>query len=130
MSNIDNKKLDTTSGFIGNNHYELLELVEEKNAVLKANITKKALNPYGIAHGGFVFGLGDTAMGVVARSTGRSAVTLTANISYLKPSVGSHLIAKAEMIKNGKTACFLRCNIYNEKDVLVATMDSNYYYID
>ena len=118
------------NGFISNNNFELLEVEEGKSAVIKANITESSLNPYGIAHGGFIFGLGDTSMGVVARTTGRKAVTLSANITYLKPSTGEYLIAKSEIIKDGKTTCFIRSNIYNDKDVLVASMDSNYYYID
>ena len=124
------KKMATTSGFMHSNNFELVDLEETLSATLKAIITDSSLNPYGIAHGGFIFGLGDTAMGVVARTTGRRAVTLSSSISYLKPSTGEYLIAKAEMIKNGKTTCFLRCNVYNDKDVLVASMDGNYYYID
>ena len=46
-----------------------------------------------------------------------------------KPAVGEYLLAKAEVIKNGKTTAYVRCDIYNDKDVQVATMDSNYYYI-
>jgi len=131
MAEKKNKYIDyTDSGFIGNHNFELVDCKEGKTAVVKAVIDDKALNPYGIAHGGFIFGLGDSAMGMVARSTGRKAVTLSANITYLKPSVGEYLVANCEMIKNGKTTCFLRCNIYNDKDFLVATMDGNYYYID
>ena len=68
-------------------------------------------------------------MGMATKSTGRNAVTLSANITYLKPAVGEYLLAKAEVIKNGKTTAYVRCDIYNDKDVQVATMDSNYYYI-
>ena len=124
------KYKEFNNGFIRNNNFELLDVDEGKYAVIKANITESSLNPYGIAHGGFIFGLGDTSMGVVARSTGRKAVTLSANITYLKPCVGSYLVAKSEMIKDGKTTCYIRSNIYNEIDVLVASMDSTYYYID
>ena len=131
MGKVNNEFINyTDSGFIGNHNYELVDCDDGKTVVLKAKIDENSLNPYGVAHGGFVFGLGYTAMGLVARSTGRKAVTLSANITYLKPSTGEYLIANGEMIKNGKTTCFLRCNIYNDKDVLVATMDCNYYYID
>ena len=111
------------------NNIEIID-VEDNKATLKAILTESSLNPYKIAHGGLIFGLGDTAMGVVAKLTGKNAVTLSSNISYLKPATGSYLIAKAEMIKNGKTTCFLQANIYNEKNDLVATMDANYFYIN
>ena len=123
------KAIEKSSGFIKLNKYHVLEIAKGEKTVMEADITEDSLNPFNFAHGGFIFGLGDTAMGVVARTTGRNAVTLSSNITYLKPSTGKYLIAKAEMIKNGKTTCYLRTNIYNDKDILVATMDANYYYI-
>lgn len=117
------------SDFINNNNYKVVEVIEGKKAILKGLITETSNNPYNIAHGGFVFGLGDTAMGIAAASTGRTAVTLSATINYLKPSTGKYLIAEAEIIRSGKTTCYLRTNIYNDKENLVATMDSNYFYV-
>ena len=114
------------SSFIKNNNYKV---IEGKKAILKGIITETSNNPYNIAHGGFIFGLGDTAMGVAASSTGKNAVTLSATINYLKPSTGKYLIAEAEVIKSGKTICYLQTNIYNDNEELVATMDSNYCYV-
>ena len=124
------EKLFDKPGFYRHNGFHVVDIALGESAILKADITEESLNPYGIVHGGLIFGLGDTAMGIVAKSTGRSAVTLSSNISYLKPSTGEYLIAKASMIKNGKTTCFLRCDFYDEKDQLTATMDGSYYYID
>ena len=116
-------------GFINHNHFEVVEVDKGKKVTMKVELTEESLNPYGFAHGGLIFGLGDTAMGVAARSTGRNAVTLSSSISYLKPSMGKVLKAEAEIIKSGKTTCYLRCNFYDEADALTATMDANYYYI-
>ena len=120
---------DKKNDFINNNNYEIIKVAEGKNAILKGIITETSNNPYNIAHGGFIFGLGDTAMGIAAASTGKNAVTLSATINYLKPSVGKYLIAEAEIVRSGKSTCYLRTNIYNDKEELVATMDSNYYYV-
>lgn len=117
-------------GFFKNNDYQIVEIKECESVTLKAILSDKSMNPYGVAHGGLIFGLGDTAMGIVARTTGRSAVTLNATINYLKPAQGEYIIAKSEIIKNGKTTCYLKCNIYNDKDNLVAVMDANYFYIN
>lgn len=119
----------TENGFIKHNNIEIIE-VKQNAATLKATLDENSLNPYKIAHGGLIFGLGDTAMGVVARETGKKAVTLSANITYLKPATGKYLTAKSEMIKDGTSTCYLRTNIYNDKNVLVATMDANYFYIN
>ena len=124
------EKVFDKPGFYQYNGFSIVDIVVGESAILKATITDNSLNPYGIIHGGLIFGLGDTAMGVVAKSTGRSAVTISSSINYLKPSIGEYLIAKASMIKNGKTTCYLRCDFYDMKDQLVATMDGNYYYID
>lgn len=117
------------SGFINNNNYKVEEIVENKSAIIIGTITDTSNNPYDIAHGGYIFGLGDTAMGVAASSTGKKAVTLSATINYLKPSTGKYLKAVAEIIKNGSSTCYLRANIYNDKDELVAAMESNYYFV-
>ena len=121
--------LENEEGFFNHNNFSIEERTKD-NVILKALITKNSTNPYGIAHGGFIFGLGDTVMGMLARKDGRNAVTLNANITYLKPGTGEYLIAKGEIIKQGKSTCYLRANIYNDEDKLIATMDSNYFYIN
>ena len=117
------------SGFIKNNNITIVEIEDGKNAVLKGIITEEAMNPYHIVHGGFIFSLGDTAMGVAA-ATKSQALTLSSTINYLKPATGSYLIAKAKVIKNGKSICYLQTNIYNDAEELVATMEGNYFYIN
>ena len=118
------------SGYIKHNHHHIEEIEDGKKAVLRVNITEESLNPYGYVHGGLIFGLGDTAMGTLARSTGKKAVTLNCTITYLRPTSGTTVKAVAEMIKNGKQTCYMRCNFYDENEKLTATMDSNYFYID
>lgn len=122
--------LEKETGFFKHNNFQFIDCIEGKSAELKVILNDNSYNPYKIAHGGLLFGLGDHAMGIVASSTGRNVVTLNSTINYLKPAKGKYLIAKAEMIKNGKNTCFLRCNIYNDKEEVVTTMDGNYYYID
>ena len=117
------------SGFIQNNKIKIEEIKKDDTVVLKAIITKTAMNPYGMAHGGFIFGLGDTAMGIRAALTGKKAVTTTANINYLKKATGNYLIAEAEIIKDGTSIAYLETKIYNDKNELIATMNSNYFYI-
>ncbi len=123
------KKLEQEEGFFTHNNYHIID-VEEDNITLKADITKTALNPYGYTHGGFVFGLSDTIMGILAAHTGRKAVTLESNISYLKPGAGKYLIAKGKILKEGNHICFLQSKIYNDKKELVATANSTYYYVN
>lgn len=123
LSDMENK-----NGFFKHNNFHVVKAAEEE-CVIRADLTENSLNPYGIAHGGLIFGLGDVVMGMLARATGAPAVTLSANINYLKPGTGKYLIGKSELIKSGKSTCVLRANIYNDKEELIATMDSNYFYL-
>ena len=91
------KKIEQDEGFIKHNNYHIVE-AKEDNIIIKADLNSNSLNPYGFAHGGLIFGLGDTVMGMIARSTGRTAVTLDANINYLRPGTGKYIISKGEMI--------------------------------
>ena len=123
------RKLIEEDGFFKHNNYEVVEATEEA-CTLKAKVTKNSLNPYGIAHGGFIFGLGDTVLGMASSVHGRPAVTLNSTINFLRPAKTEYIIAKAELVKEGKTTSYLQAKIYDDKDKLIASMDANYYYID
>ncbi len=56
----------------------------------------------GITHGGAIFAIVDTTLGVAATAYGTFAVTAAANISYIKPGTKGPLIAEAEnLVKQG-----------------------------
>ena len=69
------------TGFVHNNNIEVVEVGEEY-AVMEATITDESKNLYGIVHGGFIFGLADSVCGLACFATGRTAVTVDANINY------------------------------------------------
>lgn len=121
--------MENEEGFFNHNNFSIVEATDD-NLIIRANLTNNSMNPYGFAHGGLIFGLGDTVMGMIARTTGRYAVTLDANITYHRRGCGKYLTAKGELIKSGKTICSARAYIYDDQEKLVATMSSNYYYVD
>ena len=121
--------LNEQNGFLKHNDIIILES-NEKTSKVKMNISENSLNPYGIVHGGLIFSMGDTVMGITIRSTGRDAVTLDGTINYLKPGKGKYLIATSEVIKVGKTTSVLMANIYNDKEELIAVMSATYYFIN
>lgn len=116
-------------GFIKYNGYKFVE-GKKDYCVLTAEITENSLNPYNMAHGGFIFGLADTAAGCAASSTGRGAVTINSSIEYLKGATGTSLKAVANAIKTGKTISVYEVDIYNDKEQLVAKATFTYYYIE
>lgn len=120
--------IEQEEGFIKQNGYKLLK--EDEKIKLKVELTKSTSNPYGIAHGGLIFGLGDTIMGIVARNAkNKNCVTINSNIDFLKPGKGKYLIAEATPVKVGDTICVLKTKIYNDNGDLIATMSGTYYYI-
>lgn len=122
-------EVEFETGFIKNNHYSV-ESHDEEKVVVKAELTDSSLNPYGMAHGGFIFGLGDTAMGLAVYLSKQKALTVSANISYLKAAKGEYLKAEGRITKAGNKICFTEAKIYNDNNELVATMTGNYYVLD
>lgn len=85
------------------------------------------LNPAGALHGGLIFTIMDTIGGFAARTLGVLPTTLTSNINYLRPTLGTKKItAKADVIKRGKNVSVVRIDIFDDRDVLVASGASNY----
>lgn len=121
--------LKKQKGFIAANNYEVIK-VEENYCELEGVITETSINHLGIAHGGYIFGLADTAAGIAAMTDGRTAVTIDSSIQYLKAGKGSKLKAIAKCIKNGKTVGFFEVSIYDNDDVLIAKSNVNYFYMN
>lgn len=77
-------------------------------STLTMTVTPEMLNGHGIAHGGFVFLLADTAFAVACNSYGRRTVAAGADITYLAPSVaGDELVAEAqERVRAGRNGLY------------------------
>lgn len=121
--------IDETPGFIKHSNIKVEE-IKENYSKCYVDITEDSLNPSGIAHGGLIFTLADTAMGVAARTTGRNIVTLNAQIDYLKPGKGKRITCTAEPLKVGKTTAVYRANIYTEENTLIASVTGTFFFID
>ncbi|GEA14932.1 MAG: acyl-CoA thioesterase [Moorella sp. (in: firmicutes)] len=74
---------------------ELLELAPGY-ARVAMTITENMLNFHGIGHGGAIFTLADTALGLASNSHGNPAVAISVTINYLAPArAGTRLVAEA-----------------------------------
>lgn len=75
---------------------ELLELAPGY-ARVALKLGENMVNFHGIVHGGAIFTLADTALGLASNSRGDAAVALTVTINYLAPArPGDSLVATAE----------------------------------
>ncbi|MEV0172047.1 hydroxyphenylacetyl-CoA thioesterase PaaI [Streptomyces sp. NPDC050803] len=76
-----------------------IELLEhgEGSAVLHMTVTPAMVNGHGIAHGGYVFLLADTAFACACNSHGPVTVAAGADITFVAPAYeGDVLVARAE----------------------------------
>lgn len=75
---------------------ELLELAPGY-ARVALELGENMVNFHGIVHGGAIFTLADTALGLASNTHGDPAVALTVTINYLAPArPGNRLVATAE----------------------------------
>ena len=129
MLELANKTINETPGFIKHNNYKVEEVTNEY-CKMSVELTENTINPNGTAHGGLIFGLADTTMGVLARTTGRNIVTINAQIDYLKPGKGNKITCIAEPLKVGKSTAVYRASIYNEEETLISTVTGTFFFLD
>jgi acyl-CoA thioesterase len=77
-------------------------------AVLSMTITEAMVNGHGIAHGGFIFTLADSAFAFACNSHGPFAVAAQCHIAYLAPvRLGERLVAAArEVHREGRSGIY------------------------
>ncbi|NUT93450.1 MAG: hydroxyphenylacetyl-CoA thioesterase PaaI [Saccharothrix sp.] len=84
-----------------------LELADG-SATLAMTVTDRMINGHGIAHGGYVFLLADTAFACACNRPGSVAVAAQAEIDFLVPvRLGDELVATAvERVRRGRSGIY------------------------
>ena len=99
-------------------NYEVLDYCPG-NITLKVIVQKDSLNPYGNAHGGFLFTLCDTLAGATAYSLNCACVTQQASINYMKGATfNDELILKSKCMHNGKTTKVIQTDIFCKEQLI------------
>jgi acyl-CoA thioesterase len=82
--------------------------IKAGEAVLAMTVTPHMANGHGIAHGGFIFLLADSAFAFACNSHNERAVAAQCNISFIRPGkVGDRLIATArEISRTGRSGIY------------------------
>jgi len=116
-------------------HYLGFEMIEgaEGRCQIELTLRNDHMQNLGIAHGGTLATIADTAMGFAASSLQAKdshVVTGEMKISFLNPAMGTRLKAKGWCLKSGRRVVFTEGEVYCQKDqnavwVLVAKASSS-----
>ncbi|HEL1643592.1 PaaI family thioesterase [Streptococcus suis] len=97
-------------------------MLNEKEVLLTTKVTEKSLNPYGMAHGGFLFTLADSVAGLTTVASGSYSVTLQSNIHYMKAAkLGDSLSVIGSCTHDGSRTKVVEVKIENQDKQLLAS---------
>lgn len=97
-------------------------MLNEKEVLMTTKVTEKSLNPYGMAHGGFLFTLADSVAGLTTVASGSYSVTLQSNIHYMKAAkLGDTLSVIGSCTHDGSRTKVVEVKIENQDKQLLAS---------
>jgi acyl-CoA thioesterase len=98
-----------------------IEHIAPGEATLSMEVTDFMLNGHGLAHGGFVFALADSAFAFACNGYNQRTVGHQAAITYMAPGrVGDRLTAVAREIYRGRRDGIYDVHVTNERGEQVA----------
>lgn len=103
-------------------------VVEEGYCECEVEMTRESKNPQGVAHGSLLFALCDCVTGMATASTGRSMLTQSATIHFLRPGVSGKLRARSRLVKNGRRTALCVGEVYDEQGRLLCMSEFEVFY--
>ncbi len=87
-------------------------------------------NLYGVAHGGAIASLVDTAMGIACATVGKRVVTLELNLNYMRSAVVQPAVkAIGVVIHNGSRTIVAECEVFDRENALLAKARATFFVI-
>lgn len=103
-----------------------IEGYEKGSVQVSTKVAPSSLNYYGNAHGGYLFTLCDQVAGITALTTGVSAVTQQASISYFKAGhLEDTLRIEGTCLHDGRMTKVVEVCIFNQQKQLIAKATYN-----
>ena len=103
-------KRDNPNAFMTHNFIEVTEQSRDR-VVTSLTIRPETRNPYGVAHGSALYAMADNATGIAAHTDGRSYVTQSGNMYFLRNQTEGTLRAEATVIHRGRATCLVGVEI-------------------
>lgn len=107
----------------------VITAVQDGYAKCEMKIRPAHCNAIGIPMGGVLFTLADFAFAVAANQEEKTVVTQAAQITFLTPAQGSHLVAEARLIRDGSQTSFYKVLLTDGEGTEVAFATANGYRI-
>ena len=123
------KEQEQKNGFTVYNHIEMV-LAERDHAVFRLNIRPESKNSYGMVHGGAIYAMADNAAGFAAHTDGRSYVTQTSSLHFLRNQPEGEIQADARVRHRGRATCLVAVDILGEDETLLATGEFTFFCVD
>ncbi len=105
-----------------------LVAIRPRACTLRMTVRAEMLNGFGVAHGGIVFSLADSALAFASNTNGQVTVSVDNTVSYPVPvELNDELIAVAEEETAGARLAFYRVTVARQDGTCVALMHATVY---
>ena len=104
-------------------------VISSVSVVLSVQINDEMTNGFGIAHGGILYSVCDSALAFASNANGRQAVSIETSISHLKPLKVGDTVTVTSFTKNisGKLGHF-EILAHDQNDQLVGIFNGTVFY--
>ena len=93
--------------------------MEKGKVLFEAAVEESDTNPYGIAHGGYLYTLCDTAAGLLGYTLGSYVVTQQADIRFIAPAKEKEkLFIESRVLHDGRSSKVAEVTVSGEKGKL------------
>lgn len=97
-----------------------IDALEGDTARLSMPLTPLHMNAAGVAQGGAIYTLCDTAFAVAANADGMLTVSQSSDMHFLRPGTGERLYATASRISAGRSTCLYQVDVTDAQGARVA----------
>lgn len=123
-------KTYTNNPFVNLLGMKIADIAEGKVEITMPVVPAIHTNLYGVAHGGALASLADTAMGIACATLKRRVVTLDLNLNYIKGAAAQPAVkAIGAVAHNGSRTMVAECDIFDQENALLAKSRATFFVI-
>lgn len=111
--------LQAANAFMRHNGISVCEVTPQRSVAI-LDIVPESLNSYGVLHGGAYFTMADVAGGALARSDGRSHMTVSSSLNFVRPVRSGRVTATACLRHRGRSTCLISVTVTDQTGNLLA----------